>query len=186
MKKTFDSQKKMYQILTDGQDLGISKVGLYKQLSDRLTKTSAQKLLTGKFSPPTFSLERFQSLAKRLESENPLAADIYEDAVKTIVKGFDRVKRNINYFDLESGSDEINEELDDIFTDPTLDVRELPTTFSAVNRDDTVPVTVAELPVPQGIGTPVNTSLLNQTVGGNLLGNDILRQIELLKLQGQG
>jgi hypothetical protein len=40
--------------------------------------------------------------------------------------------------------------------------------------------------VPQGIGTPVNTSLLNQTVGGNLLGNDILRQIELLKLQGQG
>ena len=185
MKKTFDSQKKMYQVLTDGQDLGISKVGLYKQLSDRLTKTSAQKLLTGKFSPPTFSLERFQSLAKRLESENPLAADIYQDAVKTIVKGFDRVKRNINYFDLESGSDEINEELDDVFTDPTLDIRELPTTFAAVNRDDTVPAAVAELPIPQGLDTPVNTSLLNQTVGGNLLGNDILRQIELLKLQGQ-
>ena len=175
----------MYQVLTDGQDLGISKVGLYKQLSDRLTKTSAQKLLTGKFSPPTFSLERFQSLAKRLESENPLAADIYQDAVKTIVKGFDRVKRNINYFDLESGSDEINEELDDVFTDPTLDIRELPTTFAAVNRDDTVPAAVAELPIPQGLDTPVNTSLLNQTVGGNLLGNDILRQIELLKLQGQ-
>ena len=81
--------------------------------------------------------------------------------------------------------DEINEELDDVFTDPTLDIRELPTTFAAVNRDDTVPAAVADLPIPQGLDTPVNTSLLNQTVGGNLLGNDILRQIELLKLQGQ-
>ena len=31
----------------------------------------------------------------------------------------------------------------------------------------------------------INASLVNQPVGGNLLGNDILRQIELLKLQGQ-
>ena len=67
----------------------------------------------------------------------------------------------------------------------TLDIRELPTTLAAVNRDDTVSAAVAELPVPEGLNTPINTSLLNQTVGGNLLGNDILRQIELLKLQGQ-
>ncbi len=43
----------------------------------------------------------------------------------------------------------------------------------------------AELPVPVQIGTPINTSLVGQTIGGNLLGSDILKQIELLKLTGQ-
>jgi hypothetical protein len=42
-----------------------------------------------------------------------------------------------------------------------------------------------ELPAPAQIGTPINTSLVGQTIGGNLLGSDILKQIELLKLTGQ-
>ena len=38
----------------------------------------------------------------------------------------------------------------------------------------------SELPVPQGLDTPVNTNIINQSIGN--VQNDLLRQIELQKL----
>ena len=39
---------------------------------------------------------------------------------------------------------------------------------------------IAELPVPQGLDTPVDTNIINQSIGN--VQNNILREIERLKL----
>ena len=181
VRKTFESQKRMYQTLVDGEELGISKLELYRQLSDRFTKGQAQKLLSGRFSPPTFSRERFQSLSKRLESENPIAADLFNDSVREIENAFRVIKRNLGFVDLESSSDEIEEVLNEAFTGPTIDIRQLPERITSFEFDEPR----AELPTPTGIGTQTNPQVVSQNVGQRFLGNDIFRQIELAKLTGQ-
>ena len=57
-------------------------------------------------------------------------------------------------------------------------------TISRLRGDETpsgiATVQKVELPIPQGLNTPVNTNIINQSIGN--VQNDLLRQIELQKL----
>ena len=162
MRNSFISQKKFFQVLQDGEELGISRLELYKQLTDRFTKGTAQKILNGRFSPPTFSRERFAALRRRLENENPVAADLFNESVVEIENAFRVVKRNLGFIDLESSSNEFEEIINEAFTDPTLDVRELPERITSFQFDEPEPK--VNLPVSVGIGTSTSPQVIAQTI----------------------
>ena len=127
--------------------------------------------MDGEYRAPNFSDKRFDTLLERLETEDPIAAAEVEYQIDEAKDIIEEIRDEINGEDLGLNINFISDAIRDLFK-----------TTPDVGIETVQPV---ELPAPAGIGTPINASLVNQTVGGNLLGNDILRQIELLKLQGQ-
>ena len=179
--ESFDSQQKMYTTLRDAENLGISTRELRSILEERLTKSDARLLLRGEFKPPAYSDERFKSLIKRLETEDPNAAFLFEDNIDVIKDIFDDLRKDSSRYDLEDSKDSLEQLINEILTPEVPEVRNLP--LRPVQGTGTTGQG-ASLP-PQITGTPVNTGVIsNQNLGQQFGLNQTEKTIEQLRKFG--
>jgi len=179
--ESFDSQQKMYTTLRDAENLGISTRELRKILEERLTKSDARLLLRGEFKPPAYSDERFKSLIKRLETEDPNAAFLFEDNIDVIKDIFDDLRKDSSRYDLEDSKNSLEQLINEILTPEVPEVRNLPL------RPIKGTGTTAQAPnLPSQIsGTPVNTGIIsNQNLGQQFGLNQTEKTIEQLRKFG--
>jgi len=153
--ESFDSQQKMYTTLRDAENLGISKRDVRKILEERLTKSDTRLLMKGRFKTPSYSEERFKTLIKRLEVENPEAALNFEDNIDVLKDIFDDIRKDTYQYDLEESKNSLENLIDEILTPEVPEIRSLP--MKAPTRDTSAPQ--ATLP-SQITGTPVNQQLV--------------------------
>ena len=87
----------------------------------------------------------------------------------------EEIRDEVNGEELGLNSNFIRDRIREIFA-----INTSPTTLPVVSEQQ------ATLPQSNVIGTPIATDIFqNQNVGQKLLGSDILRQIEIAKLQGR-
>lgn len=172
---SFDAQKVFYQVLQDMKTMGVSSRKVEDILESRLrNKSEVEQLIDGDFKIPAFNEKTFEDQMKRLRIEDPIQAAKVASEVRQALRAMDRLRDRIDRFDLDDNRDEI---------DARINVVLFPT-ISRLRGDEApsgiATVQTAELPVPQGLDTPVNTNVINQSIGN--VQNDLLRQIELQKL----
>ena len=177
---SFDAQKVFYQVLKDMETMGVSSRKLEEILENRLrNKSEVEQLIDGEFKIPGFNEKTFEDQIDRLRIEDPIQAAKIASEVRQAIRAMNRLRRRLRRVDLDDNREEIDGKINEILFPTISRFRgDEPTSGIATIQS-------AELPAPIQIGTPINASLVNQTVGGNLLGNDILRQIELAKLEGR-
>ena len=172
---SFDSQKVFYQVLEDMKTMGVSRRKIKDILDSRLRNKSEVKQLTrGDFKVPAFSEKTFEDQIKRLRLEDPIQAAKVSSEVRQALRAMERLRKRLRRVDLDDTRDFLDGKINSILF-PTI----------SRLRGDEIPsgiaeVQTAELPVPQGLDTPVNTNIINQSIGN--VQNDLLRQIELQKL----
>jgi len=172
---SFESQKVFYQVLEDMKTMGVSRKKLKDILDSRLRNKSEVRLLTkGDFKVPAFNEKTFEDQIKRLKLEDPIQAAKVSSEIRQALRAMDRLRKRLRRVDLNDTRDFLDGKINSI----------LFPTISRLRGDETpsgvATVQTAELPVPQGLNTPVNTNIINQNIGN--VQNDILRQIELQKL----
>lgn len=162
--ESFDSQQKMYTTLRDAENLGISTRDLRKLLEQRLTKSDTRLLLKGQFKAPAYSDERFKTLVKRLEVEDPNAAFLFEDNIDVIKDIFDDIRKDAGSYDLEESKNSLEQLINEILTPEVPEVRNLP--LRPVEGTGTTAQAPVNLP-SQITGTPLNTGVISsqQTLG---------------------
>ena len=133
-------------------------------------KSEVEQLIDGEFKVPGFSEETFDDLVDRLKIEDPIQAAKVASEIRQSVRAMERLRR----VDLDDSREEVDNKINSI----------LFPTISRFRGEDPVTSTQttqkAELPVPIGLDTPINTNIINQSIGN--VQNDLLRQIELQKL----
>ena len=156
--ESFDSQQKMYRTLRDAEDLGLGKRDLQRVLNERLTKSDTERLIRGRFKPPSYSEERFKSLINRLEVEDPAAAFRFESDIDIISGIFDDVRKELGNYDLDSGIGDLNSVIDNVLSPELPEVRNLPPLGTITSSG-----TTAQAPnLPSQIsGTPVASNVLS-------------------------
>ena len=172
---SFESQKVFYQVLEDMKTMGVSRKKLKDILDSRLRNKSEVRLLTkGDFKVPAFNEETFEDQIKRLKLEDPIQAAKVSSEIRQALRAMDRLRKRLRRIDLNDTRDFLDGKINSI----------LFPTISRLRGDESpsgiAEVQTAELPVPQGLDTPVNTNIINQSIGN--VQNDLLRQIELQKL----
>ena len=178
---SFDSQKVFYQVLQDMKTMGVSSSKVEDILEKRLrNKSEVEQLIDGEFKVPGFSEETFEDLVERLRLEDPVQAAQISFQINQAIRAMNNVRDRLDIFNLDKSREDLDSKINEILFPSVTISRALED-----NRGVAEVEPKAELPVPVQIGTPINASLASQTIGGNLLGSDILKQIELLKLTGQ-
>jgi len=120
---SYDSQNRMYQLIQDAEAMGLDDFELKKLFKERLTDSETRLLFNGTFRPPTYSKERFKSLIKRLEIEDPEGALRLEDQFETVEDIFKDIRRDLRNYDLGIPMDELNRYLDELLTPGTREAR---------------------------------------------------------------
>ena len=172
---SFESQKVFYQVLQDMKTMGVSSRKVEDILEKRLrNKSEVEQLIDGEFKVPGFSEETFDDLVDRLKIEDPIQAAKVASEIRQSVRAMERLRRRLRRVDLDDSREEVDSKINSI----------LFPTISRFRGEDPITNTQttqkAELPVPMGLDTPINTSIVNQSIGN--VQNDLLRQIELQKL----
>ena len=172
---SFESQKVFYQVLQDMKTMGVSSRKVEDILEKRLrNKSEVEQLIDGEFKVPGFSEETFDDLVDRLKIEDPIQAAKVASEIRQSVRAMERLRRRLRRVDLDDSREEVDNKINSI----------LFPTISRFRGDESpsgiATVQAVELPVPQGLDTPVNTNIINQSIGN--VQNDLLRQIELQKL----
>ena len=172
---SFESQKVFYQVLQDMKTMGVSSRKVEDILEKRLrNKSEVEQLIDGEFKVPGFSEETFDDLVDRLKIEDPIQAAKVASEIRQSVRAMERLRRRLRRVDLDDSREEVDIKINSI----------LFPTISRFRGEDPVTSTQttqkAELPVPIGLDTPINTNIINQSIGN--VQNDLLRQIELQKL----
>jgi len=162
-------------VLEDMKTMGVSRKKLKDILDSRLRNKSEVRLLTkGDFKVPAFNEETFEDQIKRLKLEDPIQAAKVSSEIRQALRAMDRLRKRLRRIDLNDTRDFLDGKINSI----------LFPTISRLRGDESpsgiAEVQTAELPVPQGLDTPVNTNIINQSIGN--VQNDLLRQIELQKL----
>ena len=169
---SYRSQSNLHRIVEDMKLIGVDEDVIEEGIFERFrNRKQVNAIMNGEYRAPNFSDKRFDTLLERLETEDPIAAAEVEYQIDEAKDIIEEIRDEINGEDLGLNINFISDAIRGLFR-----------TTPNVGIETIQPV---ELPAPAGIGTPINASLVNQTVGGNLLGNDILRQIELAKLEGR-
>jgi len=172
---SFESQKVFYQVLQDMKTMGVSSRKVEDILEKRLrNKSEVEQLIDGEFKVPGFSEETFDDLIDRLKIEDPIQAAKVASEIRQSVRAMERLRRRLRRVDLDDSREEVDNKINSI----------LFPTISRFRGDESpsgiATVQAVELPIPQGLDTPINTSIVNQSIGN--VQNDLLRQIELQKL----
>mgnify|MGYP003116705766 FL=1 len=172
---SFESQKVFYQVLEDMKTMGVSRRKLKNILDSRLrNKSEVRQLTKGDFKVPAFNEETFEDQIKRLKLEDPIQAAKVSSEVRQALRAMERLRKRLRRIDLDDTRDFLDGKINSI----------LFPTISRLRGDEPVTSTQetqkAELPVPIGLDTPINTNIINQSIGN--VQNDLLRQIELQKL----
>ena len=126
--ESYDSQTKMYRTYKDAQNLGVDDFELKTLIQDRLkNKTETSRLVNGEFKVPNYSEERFQSLIRRIENEDPASARRLERNLDSIKEAFNETKLELAFEPLNKSPDFISDRIDRIFAPLLPSIRRLPT-----------------------------------------------------------
>jgi hypothetical protein len=169
----YDTQSRMFQVIKDMEAMGADVDDIEEKIGKRLkNKKRLSALMNGEYRAPSISEARIEGLFDRLYEENPTEAARVEDEFDTAVEIFEDLRFDLEAIELGEGIDTFREFINFTLNPPSGPATE---TTEAIGIEQ-----IAELPVPQGLDTPVNTNIINQSIGN--VQNDLLRQIELQKL----
>jgi hypothetical protein len=168
----YDAQSRLFQVVKDmelmGADIGEieDKVGIRFK-----NKKRVNALMDGEYIAPNISEARIESIIERLYEENPLKAAEVEDQFDTALDIFEDMRYDLEDIELGEGTESFKETINFTLNPPSVQNQGTP---GATGIESVAEV---ELPLPVGIGTPVNASLFanNNTIGNqfNLLPNDV-------------
>jgi len=171
LEDSYKAQSNLNRIIKDMEIMGVDEDIVEENISERFrNKKQTNAIIDGEYRAPNFSDERFKTLIDRLEREDPIAAAKVETEIEEAVDIIGEIRDEIDGEDLGLNVDFISERIKDLF--------EISTGTSPITGIETIQG--AELPVPQGLDTPVDTNIINQSIRN--VQNDLLRQKELQKL----
>jgi len=173
---SYRSQSNLNRIINDMITIGVDEGEIEDNVQDRFrNKRQTTDMIDGEFRAPNLSDERFKTLLTRIEREDPIAAAKVESEIEEAIDIIEEIRDEVNGEELGLNSNFIRDRIREIFA-----INTSPTTLPVVSEQQ------ATLPQSNVIGTPIATDIFqNQNVGQKLLGSDILRQIEIAKLQGR-
>jgi hypothetical protein len=170
----YDTQSRMFQVIKDMEAMGSDIFDIEEKIGKRLkNKKRLDALMNGEYIAPNISEARIEGLFERLYDENPTETARIENEFDTALDIFEDLRFDLEAIELGEGVDSFKE-----FINFTLNPPSGPTEGTAAATG--IEQIKAELPVPIGLDTPINTNIINQSIGN--VQNDLLRQIELQKL----
>ncbi len=158
----YDAQSRLFQVVKDmelmGADIGEieDKVGIRFK-----NKKRVNALMDGEYIAPNISEARIESIIERLYEENPLKAAEVEDQFEEALDLFEDMRYDLEDIELGEGADSFREIINFTLNPP-------PVFQGTPGATGIESVAEVELPLPVGIGTPVNGSLF---ANNNNLGN---------------
>jgi hypothetical protein len=139
--ESYDSQNKMYQVLKDGQLLGIDESDLKDIVQTRLNnKRETDSLFNGAFKVPTFNEKAFDSMITRLQKEDPRAAVKIESQIDVIKEIYKDLNSEFQGFDLGVSKEQFENTLNRVLTPGVREIRRQPQRINVLPSSST-PVT---------------------------------------------
>ena len=114
--------------------------------------------MRGEFKSPTYSIEAFEQLSKRLEDEDPFKADEITDQNEIVMDIFKDSQKALKKFELGRSMEELEQFIDEILSPGVEESREIIDTSVSPNITP-VQQTEAKLPVDVNMATSANTVL---------------------------
>jgi hypothetical protein len=168
--ENYANQTQMFNTINAAEELGISSRELRKILEQRLTKTESKTLIRGEFKSPTYSVEAFEQIAKRLEGEDPFKADEIKEQNEIVMDIFKDSQKDLRDFELGRSMEELEQFIDQILSPGVEESREIVDT-SVAPTGGAILERQAVLPVSPALTTPVNNTIVNnQMAAANTLG----------------
>ena len=123
MKKSFDAQKRLYQVYLDSKTLGFGS-DFEDIVKNRFNRSDYRALINGEFKAPTFSEERIDSALERMVSEaRSMGRFPDRDKMRALEQSkdaFKDLKNSINRYSLRRDLDRFNYILDRVIN-PTVE-----------------------------------------------------------------
>jgi hypothetical protein len=139
--ESYDSQNKMYQVLKDGQLLGIDESDLKDIVQTRLNnKRETDSLFNGAFKVPTFNEKAFDSMITRLQKEDPRAAVRIESQIDVVKEIYKDLNSEFQGFDLGVPKEQFENTLNRVLTPGVREIRRQPQRINVLPSSST-PVT---------------------------------------------
>jgi hypothetical protein len=139
--ESYDSQNKMYQVLKDGQLLGIDESDLKDIVQTRLNnKRETDSLFNGAFKVPTFNEKAFDSMITRLQKEDTRAAVKIESQIDVIKEIYKDLNSEFQGFDLGVSKEQFENTLNRVLTPGVREIRRQPQRINVLPSSST-PVT---------------------------------------------
>ena len=133
LSESYDSQNKMYQVLKDGQSLGINEGDLKDIVQTRLNnKKETNFLFDGVFKVPTYNTKAFDSMIGRLEKENPILASKTASQIDVIKEIYRDMNSEFQNFDLGTPKEQFENQLNRILTPSVRQIRQQPSTINVL------------------------------------------------------
>ena len=136
--ESYDSQNKMYQVLKDGQLLGIDESDLKDIVQTRLNnKRETDSLFNGAFKVPTFNEKAFDSMITRLQKEDPRAAVKIESQIDVIKEIYKDLNSEFQGFDLGVSKEQFENTLNRVLTPGVREIRRQPQRINVLPSSST-------------------------------------------------
>jgi uncharacterized protein YeeX (DUF496 family) len=168
----YDAQSRLFQVVKDMELMGADIGEIEDTVSIRFkNKKRVNAIMNGEYIAPNISEARIESIIERLYDENPVNAARVEDEFLTATDIFEDMRMDLEAIELGEGPESFRETINFTLNPPSVQNQETPGVTGIES------VAEVELPLPVGIGTPVNASLFanNNNLGNqfNLLPNNV-------------
>jgi len=158
----YDAQSRLFQVVKDMELMGADIGEIEDTVSIRFkNKKRVNAIMNGEYIAPNISEARIESIIERLYDENPVNAARVEDEFLTATDIFEDMRMDLEAIELGEGPESFRETINFTLNPPSVQNQGT----SGVTGIESV--AEVELPLPIGIGTPVNASLFanNNTLG---------------------
>ena len=168
----YDAQSRLFQVVKDMELMGADIGEIEDTVSMRFkNKKRVNAIMNGEYIAPNISESRIESIIERLYDENPVNAARVEDEFLTATDIFEDMRMDLEAIELGEGPESFRETINFTLNPPSVSTQGTPGLTGIES------VAEVELPLPIGIGTPVNASLFanNNNLGNqfNLLPNNV-------------
>jgi hypothetical protein len=177
----YDTQSRMHRVVKDMIAMGADEGDIEDKIDIRFkNKKRLKAMMDGEYIAPGISDSTLESILEKLYEENPVNAARVEDEFETAVDLFEDMRDDLEDFELGEGPEAFKQLIDFILNpEPSQNTQGQVPQMTGIQS-------VAELPLPVGIGTPVNASLFanNNTLGNqfNLNNMTTVQKLDILDL----
>ena len=177
----YDAQSRLFQVVKDMELMGADIGEIEDTISIRFkNKKRVNAIMNGEYIAPNISEARIESIIERLYDENPVNAARVEDEFLTATDIFEDMRMDLEAIELGEGPESFRETINFTLNPPSVSNQGTPGLTGIES------VAEVELPLPVGIGTPVNASLFanNNTLGNqfNLNNMTTVQKLDILDL----
>jgi len=131
--ESYDSQNKMFQTLKDATTIGLDEADLKEIVTGRINnKAETDSLFNGIYKVPKFNEKAFDSLIKRLETEDPRQAAKVESQIDTVKDIYKDMSNEFMGFDLGRSKSYFEDTLNRILTPSVKQIRRQPSTINVL------------------------------------------------------